>query len=140
LQQISCKTRPDIAFSVNFESPAQDKPEHEDFQNVKRTLRYLNGTRKEGIKYYASNTEYIIIACSDSDYAGDTRDRKSTAGYVMMYAGGPITWCSRKQSITVLSTTEAAATCCKENQFVKSSLSELLDKDIDIRLKIHKVL
>jgi hypothetical protein len=64
LQQISCKTRPDIAFSVNFESRAQDKPEYEDFQNVKRTLSYLNGTRKEGIKYYASNTEdiYCILA------------------------------------------------------------------------------
>jgi hypothetical protein len=37
LQQISCKTRPDIAFSVNFESRAQDKSEYEDFQNVKRT-------------------------------------------------------------------------------------------------------
>jgi hypothetical protein len=135
LQQISCKTRPHtrIAFSVNFESRAQDKPEHEDFQNAKRTFSYLNGTRKEGIKYYASNTEDIIIAYSDSDYAGDSKNRKSTTGYVMMYAGGPITWCSRKQSITALSTTEAeyiaAATCCKEIQFIKSILSELLDKD-----------
>jgi hypothetical protein len=133
LQQISCKTRPDIAFSVNFESRAQDKPEHEDFQNVKRTLSYLNGTRKEGIKYYASNTEDIIIAYSGSDYAGDTKDRKSTTGYVMMYTGGPITWCSRKQCVTALPTTEAeyiaAATCCKEIQFLKSILSELLDKD-----------
>jgi KUP system potassium uptake protein len=57
-----------------------------------------------------------------------------------MYAGGPITWCSRKQSVVALSTTEAeyitAATCCKEMQFVKSILSELLDKDIEIKLKI----
>lgn len=33
-----------------------------------------------------------MIAYSDSDFAGDMETRKSTAGYVIIYCGGPIMW------------------------------------------------
>jgi hypothetical protein len=72
------------------------------------------------------------------EFSQEQKQNLQQAGH--NYAGRPITWCSRKQCVTALSTTEAeyiaAATCCKEIQFVKSILSELLDKDIEIRLKI----
>jgi hypothetical protein len=52
---------------------------------------------------------------SDSDYAGDIEDRKSTSGYVFMLNSGVVSWSSKKQPIVTLSTTEAefiAVTSC----------------------------
>jgi hypothetical protein len=34
-----------------------------------------------------------LEAFSDADYVGDTKDRKSTTGYVIFMAGDLITWC-----------------------------------------------
>ena len=43
----------------------------------------------------------------DSDYAGDTAERKSTSGYIFLLAGGAISWKSKKQSIVATSSCEA---------------------------------
>ncbi|PNX57099.1 hypothetical protein L195_g058524, partial [Trifolium pratense] len=52
---------------------------------------------------------------SDSDYAGDLDDRKSTSGYVFLLSGAAVSWSSKKQPVVTLSTTEAefiaAASC-----------------------------
>ncbi|KAL2512358.1 Retrovirus-related Pol polyprotein from transposon TNT 1-94 [Abeliophyllum distichum] len=48
-----------------------------------------------------------LVAYTDSDYAGDMKDRKSTSGYVFMMSFGAVSWSSRKQSIVTLFTTEA---------------------------------
>lgn len=56
-----------------------------------------------------------LMAYTDSDYAGDLNDRRSTAGFVFMMASGAISWASKKQSVVALSTTEAeyiAAALC----------------------------
>ena len=45
------RTRPDISFAIGFESRSVEKPKSTDIANVKRTLRYLNGTRDRGIIY-----------------------------------------------------------------------------------------
>jgi hypothetical protein len=47
-------------------------------------------------------------------------------------SGGPISWCSSKQCIVALSTTEAeyiaAAECCKELKYLKMLIEELTGK------------
>ena len=48
-----------------------------------------------------------MIGFTDSDWAGDRTDRKSTSGYVFMLAEGPMSWSSKKQSAIALSYTEA---------------------------------
>lgn len=48
-----------------------------------------------------------LIGYTDSDYAGDVDDRRSTSGYVFMLGGGAVAWTSKKQPIVTLSTTEA---------------------------------
>ena len=48
-----------------------------------------------------------MIGFTDSDWEGDSTDRKSTLGYVFMLAEGPISWSSKKQSAIALSSTEA---------------------------------
>lgn len=62
-----------------------------------------------------------IVAYCDADYAGsgDEGKMKSTTGFVITCANGPVVWCSRKQSIVATSTTEAeyvsAAECLFQN-------------------------
>ena len=42
----------------------------------------------------------------DANYASDLDTRRSTIGYLFCIYGGPISWRSILQSITILSTTE----------------------------------
>jgi hypothetical protein len=65
---------------------------------------------------------------------------KSVTGYVKMIPGGPISWCSRKQSIVALSTTEAeyiaAAECCQELKYLKVLIEELTGKRVEADLYV----
>ncbi len=61
-----------------------------------------------GVTYHANlDAPHILLAYSDSDYAGDTSSRRSTSGYLLLLNGGPISWASRRQQCMSLSTTEA---------------------------------
>jgi hypothetical protein len=80
-------------------------------------MRYLKGTVNYGL-VYDRNSSNELVGWSDSDYAGDADDRKSTSGYVFMIGERTISWSSKKQPIVTLSTTEAefiaaANTACK---------------------------
>lgn len=70
----------------------------------------------------------------------DIETRKSTTGYVIMYSDGPISWCSKKQPIITLSSTEAeyvaATECCKEILYLKTLIEELTGKIIKTTLNI----
>ncbi len=54
----------------------------------------------------SSAPAHISVYC-DADWAGDTDDRKSTTGCVVLLFGCPIFWMSKKQSTVALSTAEA---------------------------------
>ena len=73
-------TRPNIAYSVSVLSQFMAKP-HESHWNVaKLVLKYLKGTLDYGIKYTdASIVE--LIGYSNSNWAGNPDDRRSTTGY-----------------------------------------------------------
>jgi hypothetical protein len=80
---------------------------HELHWNVaKRILRYVKGTPSFGI-FYAIDCPLSLIGYTDSDWAGDGIDRKSTSGYVFSFGSGPFCWSSKKQSTIALSTVEA---------------------------------
>lgn len=44
---------------------------------------------------------------SDADWAGDPKTRRSTTGYVFIYAGGAVSWGSRLQHCVTLSSMES---------------------------------
>ncbi|XP_045791716.1 uncharacterized mitochondrial protein AtMg00810-like [Trifolium pratense] len=99
-------TRPDIMFSVSLISRYMSKPTELHLQAAKRILRYLKGTTSYGI-FYKKGGETDLLAFTDSDYAGDEEDSKSTSGYVFFLSSGAVSWMSKKQPIVTLSTTEA---------------------------------
>ena len=48
-----------------------------------------------------------LHAFSDADWAGDLDSRRSTTGYVVFAAGGPIAWQSKLQTTVAASTMKA---------------------------------
>jgi len=92
------------------------KPTELHLQAAKRILRYLKGTTSYGI-FYRKGGEKDLFCFTNSDYAGDEEDSKSTSGYVFLLSSGAVSWMSKKKPIVTLSTTEAefvaaaASTC-----------------------------
>eukprot|EP00253_Pinus_taeda_P008373 PITA_08373 len=70
----------------------------------------------------------LLVGFTDSDWAGDPDDRKSTAGYVFTLGSGPITWACKKQAAISLSSAEAeyrgALEASKEALWLRQILSE----------------
>ena len=101
-------TRPDIANAVQkvTQFAVASNKQHE--TAVKRIFRYLKGTINMGIEYSKSNdTKLTFEGYSDSDWAGDKNDRRSTAGYLFKMNGKLVSWQSKKQQTVALSTVEA---------------------------------
>ena len=80
---------------------------------VMKALWYLQGTKGLMLTYRRSDS-LQVEGYSDSDFAGDIDDRKSTSGYVFTLAGGAISWKSSKQSVTASSTMYAEFVACYE--------------------------
>lgn len=140
LMYLSNKTRPDIQYAVNYESRSMENYKNQDISNVKRTIRYLKGSTDARIKYNKNEDITKLEAYCDADYAGDKETRKSTSGYILMYCGGPVHWCTRKQPIVALSSCEAeyisAAECCKELLYLKGLIEELIVSKINVNLHV----
>ncbi|KAJ9554165.1 hypothetical protein OSB04_018210 [Centaurea solstitialis] len=121
-------TRPDLMYGVNLISRFMSSPTESHWSAAKRILRYLKGTSEFGI-FYSSKVTTDLEAYSDSDYAGDLDDRKSTSGYVFLFGKGAVSWSSKKQPVVSLSSTEAeyisAASCASQCIWLRNVLREL---------------
>uniref|UniRef100_A0AAV1TJ45 Reverse transcriptase Ty1/copia-type domain-containing protein n=1 Tax=Peronospora matthiolae TaxID=2874970 RepID=A0AAV1TJ45_9STRA len=63
-------------------------PQQEHWTAVKRIFRYLQGTKSHGLRFQPSD-KIDFRGYSDTDWAGDHADRKSTSGYTFMLMGAP---------------------------------------------------
>jgi hypothetical protein len=100
-------TRPDISYALSAAGQFAQNPEPTHCTVVKKIFRYLKGTSTLGLCYSKTTTPHQPIAYCDADFAADITDRKFRTGYVILLNGGPVMWCSQKQSITATSTTKA---------------------------------
>ncbi|KAL0438667.1 UNVERIFIED_CONTAM: Retrovirus-related Pol polyprotein from transposon TNT 1-94 [Sesamum latifolium] len=99
-------SRPDILQATTLLSRFMKNPSNIHYGAANRVLRYLKGTRSFGLWY--SNSNIIeLLGFSYSDWAGSVNDRKSTTGYLFMLGSNAISWCSKKQPSTALSSSEA---------------------------------
>ena len=64
-----------------------------------------SGTRTYDI-HYAADSELELAGYTNSDWAVDSIDWKSTYGYVFMFFGGPIFWSSKNQATIALYSVE----------------------------------
>jgi len=124
-------TRPELAFTVSRLSKFSSTPNTEHLSAATYTLRYLRNTANLTIQYNASDSKANMpIGYTDSDFAGDPDDRKSTSGFVFMLAGGAITWRARKQPLVAFSMVEAeyisASDAAKEAIWVRFLYARIL--------------
>jgi hypothetical protein len=99
-------TRPDISWIVSKLSQHFENPGQSHITALKRVMRYLKGTQSAGLLFTKSE-ETNITGYSDSDWANDHNDRRSTTGYIFTFGSGPISWKTRKQQCVALSSCEA---------------------------------
>ena len=85
-------TRLDISFVVNKACQKMHQPSSQDWTDLKHLLRYLKGTILHGL-LLSRRSNNFICACSDSNWAGSTIDRRSTDGYLVYLGTNLISWC-----------------------------------------------
>ena len=91
-------------------------------------MRYLQGTLHYGV-FYSSSTTVSLFGYTDSNWAGDSSDRRTIVGYVFQLGSGPISWSSKKVKTLSLSSCEAeyraAKEAAKEAVWLRHVLTEL---------------
>ncbi|GJT38613.1 retrovirus-related pol polyprotein from transposon TNT 1-94 [Tanacetum coccineum] len=99
-------SRPDLVFDVCMCARYQAKPTKKNLHAVKQIFRYLRGTINMGMCY--SKDSYIALtAFVDADHAGCQDTRRSTSGSMQLFGDRLVTWSSKKQKSTAISSTEA---------------------------------
>lgn len=124
-------TRPEIAFSVNKAYQFMASPLDSHWSVVKRILHYLSGTSTYGLLLMPADPAHIFTlrAYSDSDWASDPDDRRSTSGSCIYFGSNLVSWSSKKHPLGARSSFEAEyrglAHATSELLWLESLLSEL---------------
>lgn len=107
-------TRPDISMAVHQCARFNSNPKLSHERAVKRIVRYLLDSRDKGL-VFRPDLSRGLECFVDADFAGGWKDGDhsfpeavlSRTGFVIMFAGCPITWSSKLQTEIALSTTES---------------------------------
>ena len=105
-------TRPDIFFSVAQLCRFNSNPGEKHVEASKQVFQYLapGRTGDQGIRFTRSpkfDGKIRIIGYVDSDWGGCVDTRRSTAGFVIHVANGPVSWLSKLMKTMALSSCEA---------------------------------
>ncbi|GJS82681.1 copia protein [Tanacetum coccineum] len=118
-------SRPDIAFATFVCARYQAHPTEKHLKEVKRFFRYLRQTINMGL-WYSKDYGFEIIAYSDADLAGCNDDCKSTSGGIQFMGDKLVSWSSKKQDCTTMSTAEAEyvslSACCAQVIWMRTQL------------------
>ena len=98
---------------------------------AKRILRYLNGTLQFGV--FLQPGPLSLSTFSDSDWASDPFDKRSTTGYLVYLGYNPITRSAKKQDTISKSSTESEYKALASTAVELSWLCQVL-KDLGIFL------
>ena len=94
---------------------------------AKHILRYVQGSLDHGLSFRLG--PLTLTAFTNSDWAGDPMDRRSTTGLIVFLGHNPITWQSKKQPTVSRSSTkakyQALANCTVDLSWVRMILKDL---------------
>ena len=128
-------SRADIVFATCLCARFQADPRESHLIAIKRIFRYLKRTQNLGI-WYPRESGFDLIGYSDTDYAGCRIDRKSTTGTCQFLGNKLVSWFSKKQHSSSISTAEAeyitAGRCCAQILWMRNQL-------VDYGLQLEKI-
>ncbi|GJT30009.1 retrovirus-related pol polyprotein from transposon TNT 1-94 [Tanacetum coccineum] len=99
-------SRPDTVQAVCYCGRYQARPTEKHLKEVKSIFRYLRGTINMGL-WYPKGSGFELTAFSDADHAGCVDTRKSTSGGIQFLGDKLVSWMSKKQDCTAMSSAKA---------------------------------
>nr|GFC48045.1 hypothetical protein [Tanacetum cinerariifolium] len=110
-------SRPDIVHVTCLCARYQAKTIEKHLKEVKRIFRYLRGTVNTGL-WYTKDFGFELTGFSDADYAGCKDSFKSTSSGAQFLGEKLVSWSTKKQDCTALSTAKAEyvslSACCAQ--------------------------
>nr|GFA74280.1 retrotransposon protein, putative, unclassified [Tanacetum cinerariifolium] len=120
-------SRPDIVQAVCFCARYQSRSTEKHLKEVKMIFRYLRGTVNMGL-WYPKGFSFELTAFSDADHAGCIDSCKSTSGGIQFLGDKLVSWMSKKQNCTAMSSAEAEyvvlSTSCAQAMWMRTQLQD----------------
>nr|GFD25630.1 uncharacterized mitochondrial protein AtMg00810-like [Tanacetum cinerariifolium] len=120
-------SRPDLVFAVCMCDRYQAKPTKKHLEALKRVFWYLKGTINWSL-WYLKDTAMALTAYADADHVGCQDTRRSTLGNAQFLGDKLVSWSSKKQQSTAISTTKAEyiamSGCCAQILLMRSQLTD----------------
>jgi hypothetical protein len=123
-------TRIDISYIIGVLARYTHQPYNYHLAAAKHVLRYLRGSMNHKLTFGINHKiipnndgKFNITQYTDSSWANEKDNRKSTGGWITTINGYPINWQSKKQQTIALSSTEAEyyalTECVNETIFIQ---------------------
>ncbi|GJY34179.1 retrovirus-related pol polyprotein from transposon TNT 1-94 [Tanacetum coccineum] len=120
-------SRPDLVQAVCYCARYQARPTQKHLKEVKRIFKYLKGTINIGL-WYPKDSGFELTAFSDADHAGCLDTRKSTSGGIQFLGDKLVSWMSKKQNCTAMSSAEAEyvalSASCAQVMWMRTQLQD----------------
>ncbi|GKA58743.1 retrovirus-related pol polyprotein from transposon TNT 1-94 [Tanacetum coccineum] len=128
-------SRLDIAFATFVCARYQAHPTEKYFKEVKRIFRYLRQSINMGL-WYSKDSGFELIAYVDADHTRCNDDCKSTSRGIQFLGDKLVSWSSKKQDCTAMSSVEAKyvslSACCAQVIWIRTQL-------LDYGFHYHKI-
>nr|GEX76399.1 hypothetical protein [Tanacetum cinerariifolium] len=120
-------SRPDIVHATCVCARYQAQPTKRQLKEVKRIFRYLWGTVNMGL-WYTKDFGFELTRFSDAYYVGCKDTFKSTSSGAQFLGEKLVSWSSKKQDCTSLSTAEleyvSLSACCAQVLWMRKQLTD----------------
>nr|GEV06132.1 retrovirus-related Pol polyprotein from transposon TNT 1-94 [Tanacetum cinerariifolium] len=120
-------SRPNIVHATCVFARYQAYPTEKHLKEVKRIFHYLRGTINMGL-WYTKDFGFELTGFLDVDYAGCKDTFKSTSGGAKFLGEKLVSWSSKKQDYTSLSTAESEyvslSACCAQVLWMRTQLTD----------------
>nr|GEX27346.1 retrovirus-related Pol polyprotein from transposon TNT 1-94 [Tanacetum cinerariifolium] len=120
-------SRPNIVHATCVCARYQAQPTEKHLKEVERIFRYLRGTVNMGL-WYMKDSGFKLTGFSNADYAGCKDTFKSTSDGAQFLGEKLVSWSSKKQDCTSLSTAESEyvslSACCAQVLWTRTQLTD----------------
>nr|GEV70965.1 hypothetical protein [Tanacetum cinerariifolium] len=108
-------------------SKLDEDKEEKHLHAVKRIFRYLRGTVNRGL-WYPKDSSISLTAFANVDHTGCQDTRRSTSGSMQFFGDRLVSWSSKRQQSTTISSTKAEyialSGCCAQVLWMRSQLTD----------------